>query len=151
MWVIGARLNCGGNEHETQTASAARHRRFTCKVYLPRSFQRDAKRDGVTDDGCREAIRRAESGLIDATLGGGLIKQRIATGNRGAAKGSRAVVFYKRGKLAVFLHVFAKSRKANLTKSELAEYLKFARFLEGLTEAKLKELAATKGWRELKL
>ena len=36
----------------------------------------------------KEAIRRAESGLIDATLGGGLIKQRIATGNRGeTAKG----------------------------------------------------------------
>jgi hypothetical protein len=121
------------------------------EIYLPRSFQRDAKRDGVTDEDCREAIRRAESGLIDATLGGGLIKQRIATGNRGAAKGSRAVVFYRRGNLAVFLHVFAKSRRANLTKSELNEYLKLARFLEGLTKAKLKELAATEQWRDLKL
>ncbi len=45
----------------------------------------------------------------------------------------------------------AKSRKANLNKSELAEYLKLSHGLEGLTEAKLKELAATKGWRELKL
>jgi hypothetical protein len=121
------------------------------QIYLPRSFQRDAKREGVTDDGCREAIRRAESGLIDATLGGGLIKQRIATGNRGAAKGSRAVVFYRRGKLAVFLHVFAKSRKASLIKSELTEYLEFARSLEALTEARLKALPATRGWRELKL
>jgi hypothetical protein len=120
-------------------------------VYLSRVFQRDAKRDGVTDEGCREAVRRAESGLVDADLGGGLIKQRIATGNRGAAKGSRAVVFYKRGKLAIFLHAFPKSRKANLTKSELDEYLKLARLLEGLTAAKLKELGATQGWRELKL
>jgi hypothetical protein len=119
--------------------------------YLPKSFQRDAKRVGVTDEDCREAIRRAESGLIDATLGGGLIKQRIATGNRGAAKGSRAVVFYRRGELAVFLHVFPKSGKANLTKSELAVYLKLARVLEELTEAKLKELVTTAGWRELKL
>jgi hypothetical protein len=69
----------------------------------------------------------------------------------GAAKGSRAVVFYRRGELAVFLHVFAKSRRANLTKSELNEYLKLARFLEELTAAKLKELAATEGWRELEL
>jgi len=121
------------------------------QIHLPRSFQRDAKREGVTDDDCREAIRRAESGLIDATLGGGLIKQRIATGNRGAAKGSRAVVFYRRGTLAVFLHVFPKSRRANLTNYELAEYRKLAHFLGGLTEAKLKELAATEGWRELEL
>ena len=121
------------------------------EIYLPRSFQRDAKRDGITDEGCREAVRRAESGLIDADLGGGLIKQRIAKGNRGAAKGSRAVVFYKRGKLAIFLHAFPKSRKANLTKSELHEYLKLARFLERLTNAKLKQLGVTEGWRELEL
>jgi hypothetical protein len=121
------------------------------RVYLPRSFQRDAKRDGVTDNDCQETIRKAEKGLIDASLGGGLIKQRVATGNRGAAKGTRAIVFYRRGDLAVFLHIFPKSRKANLTKSELAVYLKFARFLEGLSEAKLKELVAAEGWRELKL
>jgi hypothetical protein len=121
------------------------------KIYLPRRFQREAKRDGVTDKDCQEAIQRAEKGLIDADLGGGLIKQRVATGNRGAAKGSRAVVFYRRGKLAVFLHIFAKSRKANLTTSESAEYLKLARILEGLTDAKLKELGAAKGWRELEL
>ena len=105
----------------------------------------------VTDEECREAIRKAEAGLIDASLGGGLIKQRIATGNRGAAKGSRAVIFYKRGELAVFLHVFPKSHKASLTRSELIEYLKIARSLEGLTEAKLNELVATQGWRELEL
>ena len=121
------------------------------RIYLRRSFQRDAAREGVTNGDCREAIRKAERGLIDAALGGGLIKQRVATGNRGAAKGSRAVVFYKRAEVAVFLHIFPKSRKANLTKSELAVYLKLARVLEGLTEAKLKELVATEGWRELEL
>jgi hypothetical protein len=120
-------------------------------VFLTRGFHHDAKRLRVTDEDCREAIRRAESGLIDAALGGGLIKQRIATGNRGAAKGSRAVVFYRRGELAVFLHVFSKSVKANLTNYELAEYRKLAHFLGELTEAKLKELSATKGWRELEL
>ena len=121
------------------------------RVFIPRAFHRDAERDGVTDEDSQEAIRKAERGLVDATLGGGLIKQRIATGNRGAAKGSRAVVFYKRGEIAVFLHIFAKSRKANLTKYDLAEYLKFAHFLEGLTEAQLNELVANEGWRELPL
>ncbi len=121
------------------------------RVFIPRAFHRDAERDGVTDEDCQEAIRKAERGLVDATLGGGLIKQRIATGNRGAAKGSRAVVFYKRGEIAVFLHIFAKSRKANLTKYDLAVYLKFAHFLEGLTEAQLNELVANEGWRELPL
>lgn len=51
--------------------------------------------------------------------------------------------------MAIFLHLFAKSDKANLTKSELTEYLKLAEFLEKLTDVKLKELGTTRGWREL--
>jgi hypothetical protein len=121
------------------------------RIYLPKWFQREAKNNGVTDDDCLEAIRKAEKGLVDADLGRGLIKQRIPRGNRGAARGSRAIIFYRRGKIAVFLHLFAKSQKANLTESELEEYLKLTRYLEGLTEAKLKELGAIEGWRELKL
>jgi hypothetical protein len=121
------------------------------KAYVPKSFQREAKSDGVLDEGCEEAIRRAERGLIDADLGGRLIKQRIPRGNQGAARGSRAVIFYKRGEVAVFLHMFPKSGKANLTKSELDEYLAFARELEKLTDAKLDELSAKRGWRKLKI
>lgn len=47
--------------------------------------------------------------------------------------------------------MFPKSGKANLTKSELAEYLTLAQSLEKLTDAKLAELGAKKGWRELKI
>jgi len=94
-------------------------------------------------------MRRAERGLVDAELGGHLIKQRIPRGNRGAATEARAVVFYRRGEIAVFLHIFAKSDKANLTKSQLAEYLELAKFLEELTEAQLKDLSGMKGWKEI--
>ena len=120
-------------------------------VYLTRSFVRDAERDGLSDEDCRDAIRKAERGLIDADLGGGLIKQRIPRGNQGAARGSRAVVFYRRGRVAVFLHIFPKSRKANLSKSELAYYLEAARVFEKLSEHELLALQATKGWRRLEI
>jgi hypothetical protein len=119
------------------------------KAYLPKSFQREARNDGVLDEDCREAIRKVEMGLIDASLGGRLMKQ--PTGNRGAPRGSRAGVFYKRREVALFLHICAKSGKANLSKSELAEYLKLAQSREKLTETKLEALAATRGWRELEI
>ncbi|MGO9768647.1 MAG: type II toxin-antitoxin system RelE/ParE family toxin [Roseiarcus sp.] len=121
------------------------------RAYLPKSFERDAKRQRVSDHDCQEAIRKAESGLIDADLGGGLIKQRIPRSGQGAARGLRTVIFYKRGEVAVFLHVFAKSDKANLTTVELVEYKELVRGLEKLTETKLKELGAEKGWRELEI
>jgi hypothetical protein len=118
-------------------------------VYLPKSFQREAKKNGISDEDCQEAIRRAERGDIDADLGGGLIKQRIPRGNRSAAKGSRAVAFHKRAEVAVLLHVYPKSRKASLRKSELTEYRVLAQSLKGLSKAKLKELGITKGWKKL--
>ncbi len=107
--------------------------------------------NGISDENCQEAIRKAERGLIDAELGGGLIKQRIPRGNQGAARGSRAIVFYRRAEVAVFLHIFPKSRKANLTKSELAEYLKAAQVLEKLSEKEFLASQATKGWRLLEI
>jgi hypothetical protein len=116
---------------------------------LPRSFQREADSNGVSDEDCREAIRRAERGLIDADLGQGPIKQRIARGNQSAARGSRAVVFYRRGKVAVFLHMFLKSQKANLTKSELVMYSRAGQELAKLTDKELNALSAKRGWREL--
>src|SRR5271155_5095742 len=116
-------------------------------AYLSRSFDRDAKRDGISDEDCQEAIRKAERGLIDADLGGGLIKQRIPRGNQGAARGSRAVVFYRRGEVAVFLHIFPKSKKANLTKSELAMYSRAAQELAKLTDKELTALSAKRAWR----
>lgn len=120
-------------------------------AYLTKSFDRDAKRDGISDEDCQEVIRKAEKGLIDAELGGGLIKQRISRGNQGAARGSRAVIFYRRGTVAVFLHIFPKSRKANLSKTELTLYRNAAQELEKRTEAQLLAARDNKGWRELKI
>jgi hypothetical protein len=121
------------------------------RVFLPRSFQREATSDGVSEEDCREAIRKAERGLIDADLGRGLIKLRIARGNQGAARGSRAVIFYRRGKVAVFLHIFAKSNKANLSQSELAMYAKGAQEFAKLTDEEFAALTAKRGWRELEI
>ena len=121
------------------------------KAYLPKSFQREASSDGVSDEDCQEAIRKAERGLIDADLGKGLIKQRISRGNQGAARGSRAVVFYRRGKVAVFLHIFPKSKKANLTELELAMYSQAAQEFAMLTNKELTILSAKRGWRELEI
>jgi hypothetical protein len=121
------------------------------RVFLPKSFQREASSDGVSEEDCQEAIRKAERGLIDADLGKGLIKLRIARGNQGAARGSRAVVFYRRGQVAVFLHIFAKSKKANLTQSELAMYSKAAQEFARLTDKEFAALSATRGWSELEI
>ena len=51
----------------------------------------------------------------------------------------------------MFLHIFPKSKKANLTKSELAMYLRAGQELGKLADKELAALSANRGWRELKI
>jgi hypothetical protein len=64
------------------------------------------------------AVRRAEKGMIDADIGQGLLKQRIPRENKGRSGGFRSILFYKKGGMAVFLHLYAKSMRAHVSASE---------------------------------
>lgn len=68
----------------------------------------------------REAIARAQSGLIDADLGGGVIKQRVARPGKGKSGGYRTLILFRRGDRAIFAFGFAKSARANISKADLA-------------------------------
>jgi hypothetical protein len=67
----------------------------------------------------REAIERAESGLIDADLGGGLIKQRVARKGQGRSGGYRMIDGYRAKDRAIFLLGFAKNERQNIEEDEL--------------------------------
>ena len=69
-----------------------------------------------------EAVRRARDGLIDADLGGGVIKQRIARKGGGRSGGFHTIVVFRRRELAFFVYGFAKSDRENLRRDELAPY-----------------------------
>ncbi len=68
----------------------------------------------------REAIARAARGLVDADLGGGIIKRRVARLGQGRSGGHRILIAYRAGERAVFLYGFAKSERENIGPDELA-------------------------------
>ena len=76
-------------------------------------------RERIDDCGLNEAIERAERGIIDADLGGGLIKQRVARPGRGRSGGYRMIVAYRTEDRAFFLYGFAKNERENIEDSEL--------------------------------
>ena len=82
-------------------------------VFATRECVRLLKRAGIADDVLLKAIGDANRGLIDADLGGGLIKQRMPGQSSGKSRGSRGILFFVRGERAIFLHVFAKNAKSN--------------------------------------
>jgi hypothetical protein len=51
----------------------------------------------------------------------------------------------------VFLHIFPKSKKANLTMSELAMYLRAGQEFAKLSDKELTAVSAKRGWRELEI
>lgn len=65
-------------------------------------------------------MERAESGLVDADLGGGVIKQRVARTGQGKSGGYRTLILFRQGDRAIFAFGFAKSAQANITKADLA-------------------------------
>lgn len=89
------------------------------QVFKTKWFARFARQEGIPDRSLVEAIRRAERGLIDADLGGGLIKQRVARQGKGRSGGYRTIIAYRNKGRAVFLYAFAKSERENVEPNEL--------------------------------
>ena len=83
-------------------------------------FERFARKEKLTDSALREAIQRAESGLVDADLGGGVIKQRVARPGKGKSGGYRTLILLRQGDRAIFAFGFAKAKQANISKADLA-------------------------------
>jgi hypothetical protein len=67
-----------------------------------------------------EAIANAEQGLVDADLGGGLIKLRVARPGQGKRGGYRMIIAFRSRLRAVFLFGFAKSELGNIDDDQLA-------------------------------
>ena len=89
------------------------------RVYRMKTFRRFQRKEGIEDEALREAVRRAGRGLVDADLGGGLIKQRVARKGQGRSGGFRTIIAYRAGARAVFLLGFGKSDKENVAEDEL--------------------------------
>jgi len=90
------------------------------RVFKTRGFARFARAERISDASLAESVRRAERGLIDADLGGGVIKQRVARPGQGRSGGFRVLIAYRAKTRSVFLFGFAKSARDNVAADELA-------------------------------
>lgn len=107
------------------------------RVFLTKRFVRFARSERISDERLCEAIARAEKGLIDADLGGGLIKQRVARPGQGRSGGYRTVLAFRRLGRAVFLYGFAKNERDNIDDDDLARLKKLAAIYLGAPFAEL--------------
>jgi hypothetical protein len=107
------------------------------RVYKVKGFARFQRRERIADRALVEALLAAERGLVDADLGGGLIKQRVARPGQGKSGGFRTLIEYRRGERTVFLFGFAKNEWANIDDDELEEWRHVGRLYLALDERKI--------------
>ena len=91
-------------------------------TFKTKPFARFAHREGIADEALCDAVERAARGLVDADLGGGVIKQRVARRGQGRSGGFRTIVVFRRGERAFFVYGFSKSGRENLRRDELETY-----------------------------
>lgn len=107
------------------------------RVFTTRVFGRFARKERLEDSKLCQAIERAERGLVDADLGGGLIKQRVARRGAGRSGGYRTVIAYRTSQRSVFLYGFAKSERDNIEIRELDVLRKLARQYLGYNDSQI--------------
>lgn len=99
------------------------------RIFVTRWFEEFTRKKKITTSLLCEAIERAEHGLIDAKLGGGLIKQRVARKGEGRSGGFRAVIAYRTGVIAMFLYGFGKNERDNIDDDDVEDLKRTASIL----------------------
>ena len=75
------------------------------RVFKIRHFSRWMRKTGLTDSALCVAVVEMERGLIDADLGGGVVKKRVALPGRGKSGGARTLVATNKGNRWFFVGI----------------------------------------------
>ncbi len=102
-------------------------------VYKTRWFDRWARKEGLTASSLCTAVNEMMQGLVDADLGGGLVKKRIGRAGQGKSGGYRTLVATNKGDRWMFVFGFPKSERSNIDKDEAEALKKLSTHLLSMT------------------
>ena len=109
------------------------------RLFKNKAFSKWAAREGLDDEALWAAVDEMERGLVDADLGGHVMKKRVAVGGRGKSGGVRTLLAYKSGDKAFFVYGFAKKARTNISADELRALKHLAKELLGYSDKILKQ------------
>ena len=103
------------------------------RIFKTKAFDKFAQKNHISDSELLEAVTRAEQGLIDADLGGNIIKQRIARTGQGRSGGFRFFIFYQINENSYFVAGISKNARDNISVQELSALKELAKEYAKLT------------------
>ncbi len=89
------------------------------RIFLTRWFARWAAKESLSSSALRLAVQEIESGLVDAQLGGNVVKKRVATAGRGKSGGLRTLLAIRLRDKSFFIYGYAKNQRDNINETEL--------------------------------
>ena len=108
------------------------------RLFKNKLFSKWAEKEGLSDHALWVAVDEMERGLIDAELGGHIVKKRVAIGSRGKNGGVRTLLAYKVADKVFFIYGFAKNARANVSSDELKALKHLAKELLGYSDKTIK-------------
>ncbi len=109
------------------------------RIYKHYKFLKWMKKLRVSDLDLKNAILEIEQGLVDADLGQGVLKKRIAVNGRGKRGGARTIIAFRLDHRAVFIYGFGKNEKETLSPSDEAHLKQLAKIYLKFSEEKMKQ------------
>lgn len=109
------------------------------RVFKTRHFSRWMRKTELTDVALCGAVAEMVQGLIDADLGGGVVKKRVGLAGRGKRGGARTLVATNKGNRWFFVFGFEKNDRANIEDDELEALRDIAAQLLARTAKQLDE------------
>jgi hypothetical protein len=105
-----------------------------------RLFHKWARSEKLTDKLLRAAVEELSVGLVDANLGGGLYKKRVAKKGMGKRGGYRTILTLRKNDRVIFLFGFSKNERENIDDSLLVKLKEMAKLYLNLTDSELQKL-----------
>ena len=119
------------------------------RIFKTRFFARQMQKIGLSDELLLNAVDEMERGLIDADLGGGIVKKRVALPNRGKSGSTRTLIATNKNDRWFFMFGFEKNQRDNINDKELRFLKEFAADLLTISDARLSNALESKDLWEI--
>ena len=119
------------------------------RLFKTRVFQRWMQKVNLSDEILLNAVEEMERGLIDADLGGGVYKKRIALPNRGKSGSVRTIIATNKNDRWFFILGFEKNQRDNINQTELKTLKEAAKTMLNLSEIQLNLVLKSKELTEI--
>ena len=119
------------------------------RIFKSKWFMKWANKQGIDDRSLKIAVEEINAGLVDADLGGNVVKKRVAQ-NQGKRSGFRTILAFKTGENVFFIYGFTKNVRANVDARELKALKQLAKMLLSYNDVQLRQAIEAGGIEEVK-